>query len=95
MITLSLLPTSLTLTQRMQDVQRLEDEVEAMAEAAPPEVKPPLFHVQLLVDSYGEDLASRQDDGNGTVDGTGFDHQSLDKALESVRTWLGETCNGG
>ena len=50
-VTLSLLPSSLPVSQRVEDVQQVEDEVEAMLEAAPPAVASSYARIQLAVDS--------------------------------------------
>ena len=97
-VTLSLLPSSLPVSQRVEDVQQVEDEVEAMLEAAPPAVASSYARIQLAVDSYGEDL---------TVDASPtptpaptrapaaeprFDDLALQEALEQIRMWLTDAC---
>ncbi|MGG7655383.1 hypothetical protein [Kocuria rosea] len=86
------------MSQRVEDVQQVEDEVEAMLEAAPPAVASSYARIQLAVDSYGEDL---------TVDASPtptpaptrapaaeprFDDLALQEALEQIRMWLTDTC---
>ncbi len=99
-VTLSLLPSSLPVSQRVADVQQVEDEVEAMLEAAPPAVASSYARIQLAVDSYGEDLAA---DASPTATPAPtstpaaaveleFDDPALQAALEQLRMWLTDTC---
>lgn len=80
----ALLPANLSAGPTVERIQDVEDEVEAMLAAAPPEPARDLARVQLLVDSYGEALA---EDPSASFDG-----QALDEALAPVRDWLDETC---
>ncbi|WP_424347034.1 hypothetical protein [Kocuria sp. CH-021] len=87
LLALALLPAGLSAGPTVADVQDVEDEVEAVRDAAPPALAADLARVQLLVDSYGEALA---EDPSARFDG-----QALDEALAPVRDWLDETCRGG
>ncbi|MEX5299494.1 hypothetical protein RCG67_12030 [Kocuria sp. CPCC 205292] len=87
LLALALLPAGLSAGPTVADVQDVEDEVEAVRDAAPPALAADLARVQLLVDSYGEELAEDPS--------AGFDGQALDEALAPVREWLDETCRGG
>uniref|UniRef100_UPI00261A3917 hypothetical protein n=1 Tax=uncultured Kocuria sp. TaxID=259305 RepID=UPI00261A3917 len=86
-LALALLPAGLSAGPSVAEVQDVEDEVEAVREAAPPALAADLARVQLLVDSYGEALA---EDPSARFDG-----QALDEALDPVRDWLDEACRGG
>ena len=99
-VTLSLLSSSLPVSRRVADVQQVEDEVEAMLEAAPPAVTSSYARIQLAVDSYGEDLAV---DASPTAtpaptptpapaEDPRFDDLALQEALEQIRMWLTDTC---
>ncbi|MFI7495137.1 hypothetical protein ACH9D2_10515 [Kocuria sp. M4R2S49] len=87
LLALALLPAGLSAGPSVAEVQDVEDEVEAVLEAAPPALAADLARVQLLVDSYGETLA---EDPSARFDG-----QALDEALAPVREWLDETCRNG
>lgn len=84
LLALALLPASLSGGPTTEQVQAVEDEVAGMLEAAPPELAADHARVQLLVDSYGEELAEDS--------GARFDGEALDEALAPVRDWLDETC---
>ncbi len=99
-VALSLLPASLPVSQGVEDVQQVEDEVEAMLEAAPPAVASSYARIQLAVDSYGEDLAVDVS-STATPAPTStpaaavepeFDDLALQEALEQLRMWLTDTC---
>lgn len=95
MVTLSLLPTSLAVSRRARDVQRVEDQVQEMVEASPPELTAYFARVQLLVDSYGEALTVEASSDPGADEGSSsphFDDRALEEALEPVREWLGASC---
>lgn len=84
LLAIALLPANLSAGPTVEQVQDVEDEVEAVLAAAPPEPARDLARVQLLVDSYGEEL---EEDPSARFDG-----QALDEALAPVREWLDETC---
>ena len=84
LVALALLPANLSAAPRVERVQTVEDEVAAVLDAAPPEITADFARVQLLVDSYGEELAEDPD--------ARFDGQALDEALAPVRNWLDENC---
>lgn len=86
LLALALLPASLSGGPRPEQVQAVEDEIAGMLAAAPPELAADLSRVQLLVDSYSEELA---DDP-----GARFDGAALNEALAPVRDWLDGTCRG-
>ena len=87
LLALALLPAGLSAGPSTAEVQNVEDEVEAVLEAAPPALAADFARVQLLVDSYGETLA---EDPSARFDG-----QALDEALVPVRDWLEGTCRDG
>lgn len=87
LLVLALLPAGLSAGPTVAEVQDVEDEVEAVRGAAPPALAADYARVQLLVDSYGEDLA---EDPSARFDG-----QALDEALVPVRDWLERTCRDG
>lgn len=84
LLALALLPASLSGGTGVEQLQDVEDQVADMLAAAPAEITAELARVQLLVDSYGEELAA---DPSATFDG-----RSLDETLTPVRDWLGENC---
>lgn len=84
LLALALLPASLSGAPGAEQVQAVEDEIAGMLAAAPPELTADLSRVQLLVDSYSEELA---EDPGARLDGA-----ALDEALAPVRDWLDETC---
>lgn len=86
LLALALLPASLSGEPGTEQVQAVEDEIAGMLAAAPPELAADLSRVQLLVDSYSEELA---EDPGARLDGA-----ALDEALAPVRDWLDETCRG-
>ncbi|MEX5294808.1 hypothetical protein QYM41_05950 [Kocuria sp. CPCC 205268] len=87
LVTLALLPAGLSAGPSVAEVQDVEDEVESVRDAAPPALTADLARVQLLVDSFGEDLAEDP--------AARFDGQALDDALDPVRDWLDDTCRTG
>ena len=95
-VTLSLLPSSLPVSRRVSDVQQVENEVEAMLEAAPPAVASPYARIQLAVDSFGEDLAvdasPMATPAPTPVEEPRFDDLAVQEALEQIRMWLSDTC---
>jgi hypothetical protein len=97
-VTLSLLTSSLPVSQRVAGVQQVEDEVEAMLEAAPPAVASPYARIQLAVDSYGEDLVvdaaptATPAPSRAPAAEPRFDDLALQEALEQIRMWLTDTC---
>lgn len=84
LVALALLPANLSAAPTVERVQSVEDEVAGLLDAAPPRIAADLARVQLLVDSYGEELAEDPD--------ARFDGEALDEALAPVRTWLDENC---
>lgn len=100
-LTLSVLPSSLRVTERVQDVQRVEDDVAEMVATVPAELVAEFSRIQLLVDSYGEELtaseataASEATIAPGTT-AAGFDAAGLESSLASVREWLTDSCAEG
>ena len=100
-LTLSVLPSSLRVTERVQDVQRVEDDVAEMVATVPAELVAEFSRIQLLVDSYGEVLtaseataASEATIAPGTT-AAGFDAAGLESSLASVREWLTDSCAEG
>ncbi|MEF3120141.1 hypothetical protein [Kocuria flava] len=92
-LTLSVLPSSLSVTDRLEDVQQVEDRVAELVEAAPEELVADLARIQLTVDSYGEDLAAEQS-ATDAPDGprARFDRRALEDSLGSLRRWLADAC---
>ncbi|ALU38732.1 hypothetical protein AS188_02070 [Kocuria flava] len=92
-LTLSVLPSSLSVTGRVEDVQQVEDQVADLVEAAPEELVADLARIQLTVDSYGEDLAAGQS-ATAAPDGprARFDRRALEDSLGSLRRWLADAC---
>lgn len=84
LVALALLPASLSGGPTTEQVHAVEDQVAGMLAAAPPELAADHARVQLLVDSYGEELAEDPD--------ARFDGEALDEALAPVRDWLDGTC---
>ena len=84
LVALALLPANLSAAPTVERVQSVEDEVETVRDSAPPELTAHFARVQLLVDSYGEELAEDPD--------ARFDGRTLDEALAPVRDWLDENC---
>jgi hypothetical protein len=93
-VALSLLPSSLPVSRHVEDVQRVEDRVETMVGAAPPPLVAEYARVQLVVDSYGEDLAAGQSPTAGPSAPTErrFDDRALEESLDAIRAWLTQTC---
>jgi hypothetical protein len=93
-LALSLLSSSLPVSRQVEDVQRVEDRVETMVDAAPPPLAAEYARVQLLVDSYGEDLAAGQPPtaGPSAPAEPRFDERALEGSLETIRAWLTQTC---
>jgi hypothetical protein len=91
-----MLSSSLPVSRHVEDVQRVEDQVETMVGAAPPRLVAEYARVQLLVDSYGEDLAAEQSPTAGPSASASaeplFDDQALEESLETIRAWLTQTC---
>ncbi|MEX5235662.1 hypothetical protein [Kocuria arenosa] len=87
LLALALLPAGLSAGPTVTEVQEVEDEVEAVRDAAPPVLAADFARVQLLVDSYGEALEA---DSSARFDG-----QALDETLAPVRDWLDGTCRDG
>lgn len=87
LLALALLPAGLSAGPAVTEVQDVEDEVEAVRDAAPPVLAADFARVQLLVDSYGEELEADPS--------ARFDGQALDEALAPVRDWLDGTCRDG
>ncbi|MFF0904850.1 UNVERIFIED_CONTAM: hypothetical protein RF653_14340 [Kocuria sp. CPCC 205316] len=87
LLALALLPAGLSAGPTVTEVQEVEDEVEAVRDAAPPVLAPDFARVQLLVDSHGEALEADPS--------ARFDGQALDEALAPVRDWLDATCRDG
>ncbi|MFF0988563.1 hypothetical protein [Kocuria nitroreducens] len=84
LLALALLPAGLSAGPTVAEVQDVEDEVEAVHDAAPPALAADFARVRMLVDSYGEAL---EEDPSARFDG-----QALDEALAPVRGWLDGTC---
>ncbi|MGX5358212.1 hypothetical protein [Kocuria sp. KH4] len=84
------------MSERVQDVQRVEDEVAEMVSTVPAELVAEFARIQLLIDSYGEDLATAPE---ATADpgaaAARFDDEGLESSLESVREWLADSCAEG
>ncbi|GGG72213.1 hypothetical protein GCM10011374_41230 [Kocuria dechangensis] len=93
-LTLSLLPSSLPVSRHVEDVQRVEDQVETMVDAAPPPLVAEYARVQLMVDSYGEDLAAEPSPtaGPSVSAERRFDDRALEESLDAIRAWLTQTC---
>jgi hypothetical protein len=95
-ITLSLLPVSLDLGGTEEDLAGLENEVQEIKEAAPAELKDEFAQVQLLVDSFGDQLStqpgSSPEGKSAAGEGPVFDADALNETLDSVRAWLTENC---
>lgn len=58
-VSLSLLPTTLSVNHRAQDVRRIEDRVRDVVEAAPPQLRGHFARIRDLVGSYGAALGSQ------------------------------------
>ncbi|MFI7482723.1 hypothetical protein ACH9EU_09935 [Kocuria sp. M1R5S2] len=84
LLVLALLPANLSADPTVERVQAVEDEVASVRATVPPEIAADLARVQLLVDTYGEEL---QEDPDARFDG-----EQLDEALVPVRDWLESTC---
>lgn len=92
-LTLSVLPSSLRVTSRVADVQRVEDEVATMVATAPDDLVAELSRIQLLVDTYGEELAAEQSPTTApTAAPAQLNTPALEESLEEVRGWLTDSC---
>ncbi|MFE7628872.1 hypothetical protein [Kocuria sp. NPDC057446] len=81
------------MTEQVQDVQRVEDQVAEMVATVPPELVAEFSQIQLLIDSYGEELTTAQDIADTpTVDADRFNAPALEESLISVRSWLNVSC---
>ncbi|MUN64793.1 hypothetical protein GMA12_16880 [Kocuria sediminis] len=92
-LTLSVLPSSLRVTSRVADVQRVEDEVATMVATAPDDLVAELSRIQLLVDTYGEELAAEQSPTTApTAAPAQLNTPALEESLEEIRGWLTDSC---
>lgn len=91
LLEISLLPTSLALGAGEESVQQMEDRLEELRLSVPPELAADFAWMQLLMDSFGEDLAAS---GNtaGPAGTAEFDREAFDTAVDSVKSWLDDTC---
>ncbi|MEX5305592.1 hypothetical protein RF644_07490 [Kocuria sp. CPCC 205258] len=94
-LTLSVLPSSLRVTERVQDVQRVEDDVAEMVATVPAELAAEFSRIQLLVDSYGEELTASEATVAPGATAAGFAAAGLESSLASVREWLTDSCAEG
>ncbi|WP_344121328.1 hypothetical protein [Kocuria aegyptia] len=72
----------------------MENQVRTSLESAPPALASHYARIQLLVDSYGEDLTAYQSSTAGPAprEAPRLDNAALEESLEQIRAWLTDTC---
>lgn len=84
-VAIAVLPMSLNLSGDAGEIDNAEDEIEAMRRSAPAELKADFARVQLLIDSFGEQVAAGERGGgeDARLESTTEDGGATDSGVDS------------